>query len=123
VQLLGPKPSADLPAYLAVFDLFLMCYTGDRNMAQMANPHKILEYLSTGRVVVSHYIDEYKDKNHLLEMVEDNKNLPQHFQEVVKELQDYNYEEKQEMRKAFAKENTYSKQVERVENLIGKSNW
>ncbi len=114
----GQVEAKKLPEYLANFDLFLMCYTSDQNPSAMANPHKLLEFLATGRVVVSHYIDEYKDKRHLLEMVENNEDLPAKFKEVVANLAHYNSPEKQQARKAWAQENTYEKQIGRIEKII-----
>ncbi len=118
VHLLGPKPSSELPRHLNRFDLFLMCYTGDINVAEMANPHKILEYLSTGRTVLTHYIDEYKDKGNLVEMVGDNKLLPRRFKHVIQNLNYYNSTEKARMRIQYALDNTYLKQIERIERLV-----
>lgn len=112
---LGPKPSAELPAYLQKMDLFLMCYTGDQHPAQMANPHKILEYLSTGKPVVSHYIDEYKSKPDLVRMAEHNEALPQLFEETVKDLEVLNVPHLQAARKKYALDNTYEKQLQRIE--------
>ena len=118
VHLIGPKPSTDLPFYLNHLDIFLLCYSGDKNVAEMANPHKMLEYLSTGKAVVSHYVDEYIGYPDLIEMVESNRELPVKFKEVVCNIEYYNSPIKSEARKAFAFQNTYMKQLDRIENLI-----
>jgi hypothetical protein len=118
VCLIGPRPSADLPFYLNQLDIFLLCYSGDKNVAEMANPHKMLEYLSTGKAVVSHYVDEYIDYPDLIEMVESNRELPVKFKEVVRNIEYYNSPIKSEARKAFALQNTYVKQIQRIEKLI-----
>jgi hypothetical protein len=118
VHLIGPKPSTDLPFYLNHLDIFLLCYSGDKNVAEMSNPHKMLEYLSTGKAVVSHYVDEYIDYPDLIEMVESNRELPIKFKEVVCNIEYYNSPIKSEARKAFAFQNTYMKQLDRIENLI-----
>jgi len=118
VHILGPKPSNELPRYLNQFDLFLMCYSGDRDVAEMANPHKILEYLSTGKTVVSHYIDEYKDKKDLVEMVKHNRLLPQKLNHVLHNLNYFNSPEKAQLRRQYALSNTYGKQIARIEQLV-----
>ena len=118
VHLIGPKPSTDLPFYLNHLDIFLLCYSGDKNVAEMSNPHKMLEYLSTGKAVVSHYVDEYIGYPDLIEMVESNRELPIKFKEVVCNIEYYNSPIKSEARKAFAFQNTYMKQLDRIENLI-----
>jgi glycosyltransferase involved in cell wall biosynthesis len=116
VQLAGALPSYQLGSYLKNFDVLLMCYRASKKVG--SNSHKLLEYLSTGKVVVSNYVDEYKDKRHLLEMVEENSDLPKQFQKVIANLSFYNTEEKQAERKAFALANTYSEQIEKIERII-----
>jgi glycosyltransferase involved in cell wall biosynthesis len=116
--LLGSILSEDLPSYLREFDLFLICYTGDKNIAEMANPHKILEYLSTGKPVVSHYIDEYRDHRDIICMADDNKSLPELFFYVIHNLSKYNLSELIEKRKNLAENNTYSFQIIRIEKFL-----
>ena len=118
VYLLGSVPSWQLPGYLSQCDLFLMCYSGDRNIAEMANPHKILEYLSTGKVVVCHYIDEYRSMRDIIELVDNNKLLPSTFHRVVENLNHYNSQHKSNRRIWYARANTYAKQIERIESII-----
>jgi glycosyltransferase involved in cell wall biosynthesis len=118
VFLLGPKPSRELAAYLNKFDLLLMCYSGDRNVAQMANPHKILEYLSSGKVALTHFIDEYKNQPELFLMCNKNNELPEQFKYALKNLSLLNNKESMLRRIKFASENTYSKQLERIELIL-----
>ena len=118
VQLLGPKNSKDLPNLLRNYDLFLMCYSGDKNVSEMANPHKILEFLSTGKVVVSHYIDEYRDKRDLVEMVDNNCFLPGTFRNVVENLGYFNSTKKMQKRIEFARSNMYSAHLRKVGSII-----
>ena len=118
VHLLGSVPSWKLPGYLSKCDLFLMCYSGDINIGPMANPHKILEFLSTGKVVVSHYIDEYKNMRDIIEMVDTNELLPSAFQKVINNLDYYNSDYKSKKRIKYAKGNTYAKQIDKIEEII-----
>jgi len=116
--LLGSKPSEELPFYLRQMDLFLMCYSGKSHKAELANPHKLIEYLSVGKVVVSHYVDEYKDKRCLLEMVDENRDLKKRFEEVVANLAIHNSREKCTARKEFARKNTYKAQIQRISEIL-----
>ncbi len=117
---LGSKPAEKIPAYLREMDILLLTYQADRYRDQLANPHKMMEYLASGKVVVASWTDEYKDKKHLLEMVESNDQLPEKFREVISNLEYYNNPEKQAERKAYALENTYEKKIRRIEALIEK---
>lgn len=116
--LVGEVASKDLPGYLGDFDLFLLCYTGDRNISEMANPHKILEFLSTGRVVVSHYIDEYRNQDHIICMGRRNSDLPELFSDVINKLDYYNDKNKLKERISMARNNTYDRQLNRIESIL-----
>ena len=118
VTLIGPKPSNELPSYLVQFDLFLICYKSDLNPIHTSNNHKLLEFLSTGKVVVSHYIDEYKDKSNLLEMVETSNLLPNKFSHIINNLDYYNSKDKINIRKKYASDNSYFNQLNRIEKII-----
>lgn len=115
---LSPLQVADR---ISSFDLFLICY--QENLGKIAsNSHKLLEYLSTGKVVVSSWISTYESMpTHLFEMVRKNADLPARFNEVVSRLNFYNSETLQNTRKAFACDNSYEKQLERIETLIAAS--
>jgi len=118
VYLLGSKPSKELPSYLNQFDLFLICYHSNKKAVNTSNNHKIMEYFSTGKVVVSHNIDEYKNTKNLVIMANNNKDLPQLFKEVIKKIKYYNSDDFSVKRIDFASHNTYSHQLDRINQLI-----
>jgi hypothetical protein len=118
VILYGPVPSQELPRYLFKFDILLLCYTGDYQKAALSNPHKILEYLSTGKVIISHYIDEYKDKKALIEMAYLNQEIPKIFKNVLDNLGVYNQKDLQIKRRKFAKDHLYENKIKDIEEII-----
>ena len=120
VYLLGSVASEDLPGYLKNFDLFMMCYSGDQNIAEMANPHKILEFLSTGKVVVSHYIDEYRNQENIICMARKNSDLPKTFTNVLNNLDYYNNKSISQDRVSLARNNSYDIQLNRIQSIIAK---
>jgi len=113
----GRVDSSVIPAILNNVDLLLLTYQAAHYHDQ-ASPHKVMEYLSSGKVTVATYTDEYKDKRELLEMVDDNRDYLSKFNDVIKNLVDYNSAEKQNQRKNFAKEHTYSKQLNKVVSYL-----
>jgi len=113
--------SEKIPEILTYSDIVLVSYQSKHYIDQ-ANPHKIMEYLASGKVIVATYTDEYKDKRELLEMVDNSKDFIKKFDEVINNLEFYNSKERQEKRIAFAKNNTYEKQFERIKSLIEKHN-
>lgn len=40
-------------------DVLLLCYRADQEPEQLSNPHKMLEYLATGKPIVASYTSEY----------------------------------------------------------------
>jgi hypothetical protein len=79
----------------------------------------VLEYLSTGKVVVSNHLSFYQDKE-LLEMAPFGKNheLPKLVQHVAENLHYYNSLENQQARKQWALDHTYERHIQRIEEYI-----
>lgn len=121
VILHGPVPSAELAKALPRMDLFLICYDVIKDQSKGTNYHKILEYLASGKVIVSNNITTYKDRPDLVQMIADresNKGLDDLFREVVTHLDKYNSPEAMKARRDFARSNTYASKVDRIESLL-----
>lgn len=114
----GVVQSNEIPDMINHMDAFLMAYEGDSFKTELSNPHKLIEYLSTGKVVVCHNIDEYQDKKELIAMVSENSELPEKFNEVINDLERYNHIDLVNKRKAWAAENSYKNQLAKIEELI-----
>lgn len=113
----GALSKAELIAIMPSIDVFWLCYNNKKYPIEVSNSHKILEYLSTGKVVVSNYISTY-DNNYLLETVE-NDMITEKIKDVCGKLYYYNSSELMTARIEFTKDNTYKKQIERIEKIIG----
>jgi hypothetical protein len=100
-------------------DGFLLCYDSLVEQNGGTNSHKILEYLSTGKVIISSPIVEYFNTNQLLEMSTEN-SFKETFKNVVENIDHYNSEKNRTIRYNYAKENTYKKQILKIENCITK---
>ncbi len=121
VLLHGVIPSDQLALSIHVVDAFLICYDVERDQSKGTNYHKVLEYLSTGKVIVSNNITTYNSAPELVQMVKErtgNDQLPVLFKKVIANLGLYNSPECQEKRITFAADNTYSKQIDRIERLL-----
>ena len=117
---IGEIKSYDIPAYLSKIDINLLLFNDDAQVKH-CSPHKVLFYLLSGKVIVSNKIDEYKNSN-LLVMVDSIDLYKNEFKKVVNNIEECNSNENQIKRIAFAKENTYKKQLERIENIINSFN-
>lgn len=114
----GKVGSELIPAILQRVDVQLVTYKAAEYRAQLASPHKFMEYLASGKVIVSTYTDEYKDKRHLVELVDDSAHYLAAFGRVIQGLDEYNSPARIAERKAFAHEHTYENQVYRIFDLI-----
>lgn len=103
-------------------DVHLLCYQ-EKHIEQCSNPHKMMEYLSSGNVIVSTKTIEYQSlkNDDLVIMSEQNKDYNTLFSKAINNLDILNTSSKKEKRKAFALSNTYSNQLERIESLIKKT--
>lgn len=99
-------------------DILLLIYRSHEYFEQLANPHKVLEYLATGKTILASWTEEYKNHPTLLEMTDSNEEIPLKFNEIIRNLDDYNSPEKQAERIVFAKAHTYKKKIQQIEQLI-----
>jgi hypothetical protein len=119
VFLHGVVGQQELAGRLFEMDAFLFMYSPRTEMNGASNSHKLLEYLSTGRVIIATHVSSYAGTD-LLEMSDpmEERRLPEIFDTVVRKLAVYNSRERQIARIRFALDNTYARQVERVQEFI-----
>lgn len=121
VILHGPVQTSLLADELQRMDVFLICYDLTAENRNGPNYHKTLEYISTGKIVISNYISVYEQYPQFVQMVNDpagNSHLPMLFKKVIGDLDFYNSNELQAERVAFSLVNTYSKQVDRIDEIL-----
>jgi glycosyltransferase involved in cell wall biosynthesis len=85
------------------------------------NHHKVLEYLGTGKVIISSYMSSYIDYPDLIQMArskDNNEDLLELFNYVMKNIQAFNTLPSQHQRLEFAKANTYPAQIGRIEKTL-----
>ena len=125
VVLHGVLKTTELAAQLNKMDLFLICYDINKDQSKGTNYHKVMEYLSTGRVIVSNNITTYRDQPILVRMLSDrvsNHLLPQLFKDTVVHLEEFNSLENIRQRISYACENSYEKQLEEIQQFIAGMN-
>ncbi|MBL4898766.1 MAG: hypothetical protein JKX76_03845 [Colwellia sp.] len=117
-KLMGVVNPTELAGEINTMDIMILCY--DMNvMSRGNNSHKILEYLSTGKPIVSNYIGLYEGSG-LLEMLEstDNSKYVELFDNTILNLRALQSESESEKRRSFALDNTYKKQIKRIEQHL-----
>jgi hypothetical protein len=118
----GKIESGKIPSLLEHGDINLLVYRFRAYPKQLANSHKIMEYLASGNITVATWTEEYRDNRHLLEMVERREEYVGRFSEVVNDLKHYNSAEKRRERKAYAADHSYDRQLDRILELLKRYN-
>ena len=113
----GKIGSNELQSLLAQADILMVCYK-EVYQEEQANPHKMMEYLLSGKVIVTTHTAEFVECRDLLVMTERNSDWAAQFGLVRANLTQYNDEGLQRRRRAYALDNTYEKQIERIENVL-----
>lgn len=120
---LGTVSSEQLAAMYRESDILFICYKARKFHEQLANPHKMMEYLGSGKVVIATSTEEYRHlaNEGIIAMSDESHGFLMLFQDVLSDLAHWNSKHLQESRVAFAMNNTYDKQIDRIEGLINKS--
>jgi len=102
-------------------DAFLICYDINKDQSKGTNYHKVLEYLATGKLIISNNITTYQQYPGLFLMNasrDNNDELPALFTAAISQLATHNRFDKQQQRIDFAKKYGYEKQINKIENFI-----
>lgn len=118
VSSLGRMAFDELQQFYRGSDILFVAYQQRYHDNQVANTHKMMEYLGSGNVVVATKTSEYSNFYPLIAMCEKNSEWPERFRSVVCNLNYYNSAELRAKRIAFALRNTYEEQIKRVEDII-----
>jgi hypothetical protein len=113
------------PKQLAIefqkMDGFLICYDILKDQSKGTNYHKVMEYLSTGKVIVSNNITTYSQLPNLIVMTKErdnNKQLPALFKKIIDNLEIYNSLKKMKIRQDFAHSNSYINKIKNIEKIL-----
>ncbi len=118
VFLHGVKSGTELALEIKNCDILLLALNNSK-MYDGSNSHKIIEYLSTGKAIVSHFVNTYANEELLVMASDDSsKQLMIEFNKVVHDLEKYNSKERQIKRIEFALNNTYSKHIQEIESYV-----
>lgn len=119
VRFWGRLHSRVLPSILGRADVLLLTYLADDHLEQLANPHKAMEYLASGRCVLATRTLEYDKRPDLIETANDREDYARRFAEIVASPAAWNRPEQIAQRQAFARDNTYPKQLDRIAQALG----
>jgi glycosyltransferase involved in cell wall biosynthesis len=113
VHLLGPRPYADLPRYLAAMDVALVPFKHEA-VAWHADPIKVYEYLAAGLPVVSTDLPALHRLGDVVRLA----NTPSEFLAQVDAAVEEGRDTRRAARQAEAARHTWSSRFERFEQLV-----
>jgi glycosyltransferase involved in cell wall biosynthesis len=114
---IGKVPANELLSYYAASDVLLLSYKSQSN-DQFANPHKMMEYLGSGKTIVSTWTKEFENYRDLIQMSDQREKFIEVFEYTLRNLDKLNDFKMMNKRQELAEANTYEKQIERIEQLI-----
>lgn len=113
-----PKVKSDLiPSYLAAADFCLLVYKSKEYYQQLQNPHKIMQYLGSGKPIFATLTHEYIGKD-LLFMIGHEENAVACFEQFLIKLGSRKSDEQTNKRVTYALQNTYENQLAKIEKLL-----
>ena len=121
VILHGTLPVSQLADAMNKMDALLICYDIQKDQSKGTNYHKLMEYLSSGKVIIANNVSTYENKPDFVRMTksrQDNYELPSLFKETIEKLDVYNSVPMQQKRVEYARQNTYAHQLDKIEELL-----
>lgn len=115
----GKVEAGILSLYYKEASILIVAYQ-EEYQEEQSNPHKMMEYLGSGKPIVATKTKEYKllAENELIAMSDKNDDYPDLLTSVVNNLEDWNDASKVNKRIQFALDHTYEKQIEKIDNLL-----
>jgi hypothetical protein len=112
----GVLGKRELALELNQMDGFLICYDPQNGQSSGSNSHKILEFLSTGKVIFSSHFSYYEGTDLFLMNTSrvDNSLLIKLFHERISDLNQINNSHLQEVRMVFSQENSYDQNLIKI---------
>lgn len=117
VMLHGVVGTKLLARELLRMDAFLICYDINKDQCHGTNYHKVMEFLSRGKTIISNNITTYANEPGLIRMTasrDNNRELPALFRETIANLAVTNALPLQQRRIQYARDNSYVRQIERI---------
>ncbi len=116
---LNEVPAVELPKYLAGANILLLAYQ-PQYYKEYATPHKMMEYLASGKMILATWTAEYEKllEKGMLAMAKDRLEYLENFNSIIQHIENWNSDEKVQKRRRFALENSYEKQIEYIERIL-----
>jgi hypothetical protein len=122
VVLHGVADPDDLAGLIGDISMFLLVYKFVPGESDLSNSHKLLEYLSTGKHIVSSPVETYNEYRDIIFMpskdIENEDELVKVFSDSINRIGFLNSEGLQKKRMHLSLTHTYEQQLTRIQTLI-----
>jgi len=119
VQLRGAYHGQELRDQMDEADVFWLCLKLDlTEVCDGSNSHKIMEYLSTGKPVITQPVSSYRGTDLLYMMADAQQDFAAFFQTVIEGLRSGEDPALARKRMEYARENSYEAQLVRIEEML-----
>jgi glycosyltransferase involved in cell wall biosynthesis len=118
----GAVPSEHVGAWLNKMDLLLIAYDSGRYANETAHPHKVLEYLASGRPILATHMRDMAHLPPLIEMLPLGMRVDQAMTRTLGELERLSSAELVQARRTHAQEHSYSRHTARILHHLGSLN-
>lgn len=107
-----------IPSFLNSADILMNLYM-EEYYSTFASPHKILEYLASGKAIISLTLQEYSNLDKDLIIISENEAVfRKKFKDLAKNLTYFNSKEICEKRKEIAFQQSYKNKILQIEDLL-----
>lgn len=120
VQLHGKVDARRVLPIIANADILMVTYEKS-HFADQSSPHKMMEYMMSGKITVATFTAEFESVSDLLVMCPEDGDYFTYFVQVAANPTVWNTPEQVARRQAFATENTYTRQLDRIAAALGPS--
>ena len=115
VRLIGYLSNAEVLRQADEIDIWLLCYDPVQRPDAMINSHKVLEYLATGKPVLSHWMQVHRDERLVcMPPGTDNQIMPALLQDMLARLPKLASPEAMRYRASYALQHSYERLMDRM---------
>jgi glycosyltransferase involved in cell wall biosynthesis len=118
VHFTGALPYDHVPAWLEAMDVLLIAYDPKALGNPATSSHKLLEYLASGRVVLSSHLEDHADLDGLMVMARPGRSITEAIDKVILDLDDLNAPKLKQERKAYAASRTYTGYLQQIATAL-----
>lgn len=113
----GAVETSELALKTKNMDMFVLAYLHHPSESDRSNAHKLLEYMSTGKVIVATRMDCYSEDPDLVRMSRqlDDSDFPTVFSAALAEVQSLNAADLSAKRKDFCLQFTYAANIRKID--------